>query len=176
MADRNMIKMANVRLSFPSLFQTEIFGGDDTGKYTATFILDKKEHSETIREVRNEIARLTKEAFRGKNLPADRITLKEGDDLDKDFYVGKMTIKASTKKRPLVLNRDKTPLTEEDGVIYAGCHVNAIISLWAQDNNFGKRINGTLEGVMFAGHGEPLSSGGIDVAEFDMFESDDMPF
>ncbi len=169
--ERKLIKLANARLSFPSLFQTATFGGEDTGKYEATFILDKKEHAAGIKEIESQIAEITKEAFKGKSLPSDRICLKDGDVTDRDELFSKMTIKASTKKRPLVLNRDKTPLTEEDDVIYAGCYVNAIMSLWSQDNQYGKRINASLEGVMFAAHGEPFGGGGVDVSEFDMFEA-----
>jgi len=63
---------------------------------------------------------------------------------------------------------------EDDGTIYAGCYVNAIISLWAQDNTYGKRINAQLEGVQFCNNGEPLGAGGIDVDEFDAFASEDV--
>ncbi len=171
--ERKLIKLANVRLSFPSLFQTATFGGEDTGKYEATFILDKQEHAAGIKEIESVIAAITKEAFKGKALPPDRLCLKDGDDTDRDEFFSKMTIKASTKKRPLTLNRDKTPVIESDEVFYAGCYVNGIIALWPQDNQYGKRINASLEGVMFSAHGEPFGGGGVDVNEFDMFESSD---
>ena len=49
------IKIANTRLSFPSLFQTASFNGDST-KYEATFILDKVEHAEpTITKIKEAI-------------------------------------------------------------------------------------------------------------------------
>jgi len=173
------IKMKNVRLSFPSLFQTSTFGGSDTGKYDATFILDKKEHAAAIKELQAESVSLCKEVLKAKTLPPDRFCLKDGDDTERDELQGKMTLKASTKKRPLVINRDKTPLTEEDNVIYAGCYVNAIVSLWAQDNQYGKRINAQIDGVQFAKDGEPFSSSGIDVSEFDAFgdgDDEEAPF
>ena len=171
--ERENIKMANVRISFPSLFQTEVFGGEDTGKYTATFILDKTEHAGIIKEINAKIAAITKEKFKNKPLPPDRVCLKNGDDMEREEFQGKMTIKAATKKRPTVINRDKSVLTAEDDVIYAGCYVNAIIGLWAQDNQFGKRINATLYGVQFANNGEPFTSSGVDVDEFDMFATDE---
>ena len=176
MADRKLIKFANARLSFPCLFQTESYGGEDTGKYTATFILDKTHDAAAIKEIQAQIAAITKDAFKGKILGPDRICLKEGDSGDRPEYENKMVIKGSTKKRPMVLGRDKRPITEEDNIIYAGCYVNGIISLWSQDNQFGKRINCTLEGIMFSGHGEPFGSAGVSVEEFDMFESEEMPF
>lgn len=166
------IKMQNVRLSFPSLFQTATFGGEDTGKYEATFILDKTEHAKVIEQVKAAMAQLAKERLKGKLPPADKLCFKDGDDLDREEFQGKMTIKASTKKRPLVIDSDKTPLAEADGKPYAGCYVNAIISLWAQDNQYGKRINAQLDGVQFRADGEPFGDGGISVDAFDAFGED----
>lgn len=166
------IKLANVRLSFPSLFKMASFGGESTGKYEATFVLDKEGHAEVIEQLKKRIKTLMKTELKGK-IAADKICLKDGDDLGRPEFEGKYTIKASTKRRPLVIDRDKTPLTEEDGKPYAGAYVNAIISLWAQDNKFGKRINAQLDGVQFHADGEPFGDGGIDVDAFDAFGDDD---
>ena len=167
------IKMQNVRICFPSLFSTASFAGEDTGKYEATFILDKKEHKAAVKEIEDAMKELAKEKLKGKLPPADKLCLKDGDNTHRYEFEGSMTLKASTKKRPLVIDRDKQPLMENDGTIYAGCYVNAIISLWAQDNNFGKRINAQLDGVQFCNNGEPLGAGGIDIDEFDAFASED---
>ena len=168
------IKMQAVRLSFPSLFNTAKFGGEDTGKYEATFVLDKVEHAEVIAGIKAQIEKLMKEELKSK-VPSDKLCLKDGDEMGRPEFEGKYTIKASTKKRPLVINRDKSPITESDNVIYAGCYVNAIVSLWAQDNKFGKRINAQLDGVQFCRDGEPFGDGAVSVNEFDAFgsESDD---
>ena len=67
---------------------------------------------------------------------------------------------------------DRSPLTEADGVIYAGCYVNASIEFWAQDNNFGKRINAQLRGVQFNGDGDAFSAGRpADADEFEEVSS-----
>lgn len=165
------IKMQAVRLSFPSLFNTAKFGGEDTGKYEATFVLDKVEHAEVIAGIKAQIERLMKEELKSK-VPSDKLCLKDGDDMGRPEFEGKYTIKASTKKRPLVINRDKSPITESDNAIYAGCYVNAIVSLWAQDNKFGKRINAQLDGVQFCRDGEPFGDGAVSVNEFDAFGSE----
>lgn len=170
------IKLSNVRLSFPNLFSTSIFAGDDTGKYDATFLLDKTEHQVQIKEIEAGIVALTKETFKGKALPDDKICLKDGNETEREEQQDRMVIKASSKKRPLVIDRDRTPLTEEDNKIYAGCRVNAIISLWAQDNQYGKRINASLEGVQFCAHDEPFGPPGIGVEEFDAFGDDEPAF
>lgn len=174
MSDKKASKIGikAARLSFPSLFTTAKFGGDDTGKYEATFILDKKEHASVIKAIQDESNRLQKEELKSKVGP-DKLCLKDGDETGRPEFEGKMTIKASTKKRPTVINRDKSPITEDDNIIYAGCYVNAFISLWAQNNQFGKRINATLEGVQFARDGEAFGSGGVDVDDFDDFEDDE---
>lgn len=167
------IKLKNARLSFPSLFHTAKFGGEDTGKYEATFILDKAEHAAEIKAIKAAIKQLSDEKLKGKVPPSDKLCLKDGDELERPEFAGKMTIKASTKKRPLVIDKDKSALAEADGKPYAGCFVNGILSLWAQDNQYGKRINGQLDGVQFYADGEPFGDGAISVDEFDDLSGDD---
>ncbi len=69
------------------------------------------------------------------------------------------SLNASNKARPLVLDRDKTPLTAADGKPYSGSYMNVSLEIWAQDNNFGKRINATLKGVQFVGDGDSFGGG-----------------
>lgn len=165
------IKIKNARLSFPSLFKTAKFGGDDTGKYEATFILDKDEHADIIAEIQGAMTKLMKDELKGK-VPSDKLCLKDGDDSGRAEMANCYTIKASTKKRPLVLHRDKSPITEDDNVVYAGCYVNAIVTLWAQNNQWGKRINAQLDGVQFCRDGHPFGDGAVTVDEFDAFGDD----
>ena len=163
------IKLPAVRLSFPSLFQHETFGGESTGKYAASFILDKKDHAAVIAQIQDAMLTMQKVELKTK-LSADKIALKDGDETDHEELQGKYTIKASTKKRPMVLGKDKSPVVEEDNVFYPGCYVNAIITLWAQNNTYGKRINASLEGVMFAKDGETFGEGGVSSSDFEDFE------
>ena len=169
------IKMQGVRLSFPSLFNTSKFGGADTGKYEATFILDKKTHKAVIADIIKVIDALSKEELKSK-VPSDKLCLKDGDEMGRDEYQGMYTLKASTKKRPLVIGRDQSPITESDNAIYAGCYVNAIVTIWAQNNQFGKRINAQLDGVQFNRNGEPFGDGAVTVNEFDAFSDEDEGF
>lgn len=157
------IKLENVRLSYPSLFKKAKFNGEDT-KYEATFVLPKD--SPQYEVLQAEIDRLIKEA-KIKVTP-DKICLKDGDDSDSPVYKNTWTIKAANSMRPTVINKDKSPLTEEDQVIYAGCYVNAIIEFWIQNNAYGKRVNANLHGVQFYKDGEPLSAGSVaDPDDFD---------
>lgn len=170
-------KVPNVRLSYPSLFQHAVFGGESTGKYEATFLLNKDEHAEQIAEIKAEIARMIKEDLKSK-LPSDKICLKDGDETGKDSYANCYIVKTSTKKRPLTIDRSKRPVVEEDNVFYGGCYVNAIFSLWSMNNSYGKRINAQLDAVQFVKDGDPLGDSGVSISEFDGFgsEDDDLPF
>jgi len=179
-AQLERIKIPNVRLSFPNLFETSVFDGNDTGKYDATFLLNKETHKDIIKQIRAQFKTLAAGPKLQKKMPSpDRLCLKDGDETEREEQQGHYTLKASTKKRPVVLNRDKTPVTEDDNLIYAGCYVNTIVTLWAQNNAYGKRINASLDGVQFCAHGEPFGAPAIDKDEFDVFgdeEDDEAPF
>lgn len=174
-----VIKLPRVRLSFPSLFQPTQFDEKAKAKYCATFILDKDEHVATIKEIQKAIATLLADNKVTKLSP-DRIALKDGDESDREEDHGKYLIKASSDKRALVIDRDRTPLTAEDNRVYAGCYVNGIISIWFQNDpkhpEWGKRINAALSGVQFAADGEPFASGGASVDDFDVFDNEEESF
>ena len=138
-------------------------------KFDATFLLDKGEHKTLIAEIQTAIKTLAKDKLKGKVPDDDRLCLKDGDETERPEQQGCFVIKASTKRRVPILDRDQTPVTEEDNVIYAGCYVNAFITLWVQNNAFGKRINASLDGVMFAGPGEPFGPPGLTADAFDVF-------
>ena len=157
-----MIKLNKVRLSFPSLFQKASFNGVE-GKYEATFLIPKD--SKVVEEIKEGINTIIKD--KKVKIPADKICLKDGDDIDYDGYEGNYSIKATSNKRVPIFDRDKTILTEEDGKIYAGCYVNAVIALWYQDNQYGKRINANLIGVQFCEHGDCF---GTDIDATSLFE------
>lgn len=159
------ITIKNARLSFPSLFKKASFEGKE-GKYEATLLFPKSD-KETYKKIIDAI-----EASKTENklkVPDSKVFIKDGDEFEYEGYAGMWAVKAGNNKRPTVLHRDKTPLVEEDEVVYAGCYVNAIISPWAQNNQYGKRINANLLGVQFVKDGEPFGVGGV-VASEDDFE------
>ena len=166
------ITLQNVRLSFPSLFRKAVFGGDET-KFEATFLLDKKTHAEVIKKIDAGIEAISADKHKGKALAADKVCLKDGDTIEYDGYAGNMSIKASSTKRPMVIGKDKTPLTEDDGKPYAGCYVNAVVELWGQKNQFGERVNANLLAVQFAKDGDPFGDGvTASIDDFDNIETE----
>lgn len=76
-----------------------------------------------------------------------------------DGFEGMHWIQASNGTKPTVMDRNKAPLTAQDGRPYAGCYVIATLDVWAQDNKYGQRINASLLGVQFDRDGDAFSGG-----------------
>lgn len=160
------IKLANVRLSFPVLFEAKSVNGEGEPAFSASFLMAPNHPA--VAELKAAIEVVGKEKWGAKwaqvkkEIEAkDRTPLHDGDT--KGSYAGfegNLFVTARNKVRPLVVDRDKSPLTSSDGKPYAGCYVHASIELWAQDNSFGKRINASLRGVQFVKDGEAFAGGG----------------
>lgn len=96
----------------------------------------------------------------------NRICLQDGDGkADKPGYAGNWFINASNELRPLVVGPQREPLVVSDGKPYPGSYGNMIVEFWAQDNQFGKRINASLLGVQHVKDGERLAGGGVAAAD-----------
>ena len=165
------IKLNNVRLSFPSIFNKSEFNGQ-VGKFEATFLMNKESQAKMIAEVEAQISLIQKDN-KAKVSP-DKLCLKDGEFVDYDGYAGCMSIKAGSNRRPTIIDRDKAPIVEDDNIVYAGCYVNAVIELWYQDNSYGKRVNCNLLGIQFAKDGDTFGAGDTDVSDdFDTIDNDD---
>jgi len=81
-------------------------------------------------------------------------------------------IKANTKRRPVVINRDKTPIVEDDDILYAGCWVNASIEVYGMENQYGKRVGCQLNGIQFLKDGDSFGAGGNAMDDFDSLDAE----
>jgi hypothetical protein len=87
----------------------------------------------------------------------------DGNTKAYDGFAGNMALSASRSKDdgpPKILDRDLSELPADSGRPYGGCTVNAKITLWAQDNQYGKAIRATLVTVQFVADGEAFSGAG----------------
>lgn len=153
------ILIRNVRLSYPHLWKP--WAKDptkETPKYGAILILPKDTHKEEIKWLVGKSQEMALASTIKSKVPLDKLFIRNGDDQMKDEYVGAFTISARETKRPVVIDRDKSPLAEEDGKPYAGCYVHALIRPWVQNNQHGKRVNAGLSAVQFYKDGEAFSS------------------
>jgi hypothetical protein len=175
------IKLNNVRLSFPQLFEATTVNGEGKPAFSAAFLISPKDPQ--VAAINAAIDAVAKEKWAAKaeaNLKAmraaDKVCLHSGDlKSNYDGFEGNLYISARNAIRPLVIDVNKAPLTEQDGKPYAGCYVNASVEFWAQDNNYGKRVNATLLGVQFYKDGESFSGGGVaDTDDFDDLTAEDL--
>lgn len=159
--------LKNVRISFPNLHVPTAVKKGDKLKYNATFIMptDHPQFEEVKQAIRDTITKKWP-AGRPAALTPDRICVRDGaTKLAKDntpmngFGPGTVFFAASNAKRPTVVDRDRTTLTENDYKPYAGCMVNATVNFWGQDNQWGKRVNAELTGVQFYADNEAFGGG-----------------
>lgn len=165
--------LKNVRLSFPSLFTKAEFDGQAT-KFEATFLIAKDDPQ--VAMVNKAIDEFLASKFpNGAPKSIKRTVFVDGDTKDYDGYEGMMAFKGSNSKRPTVIDRDRTPIIEEDNIVYAGCYVNAIVDLWYSDHpKGGKQVLGNVLGVQFVKDGETFGADTTASADdFDIIEDDE---
>ena len=185
--DPAKVLLKNVRLSYPALWKAKAFGGkggNNNGtsepKFQANFLMEKDDGlgAKNIAKLEDAIDHVKKAKWPkgAPKLAAAKICLKDSEDMEEmsDGYEGCMYVSTSNAKKPRVLDSDGLDVNEgDDEAPYAGCFVDAIVRVWAQDNEYGKRINCSLEGVKFRADGEAFGAAPIDADDFD--DDDDEP-
>ncbi len=177
--------LRDVRLAFPSIWKATSPAGGGEAAFSASFLLPPT-HKQLpeIKEAMFTVATkkwTSKASAIYKALEAsDKLALHDGDTKSEyDGFEGNLFISTRSKIRPTVFDGQRNELSEADGKPYSGCYVNASIELWAQDNQFGKRINAQLRGVQFLRDGDAFAGGSrpADADEFDelgVAEEDDL--
>lgn len=185
------LQLKCVRLSHPKLFHAERFDAKDEKskpRYGASFQLAKGDPQ--IQEIEKAINEAAKEAF-GDKAGAMLASLKQnpqkycfhdGDvktNNDGDpIAPGCMVLAAHRRQEdgpPGTFHRYKDPatgkpavVTEESGVLYAGCYVNASVEIWVQAGQY-PGVRCSLRGVQFAKDGDAF--GGSRPAKAEDFEA-----
>lgn len=176
------IMIKNVRLSFPDLFHAvEFKAGDGKPRWNATFLVEPG--SENDKNIKRAIAAEAKEVWGAKaeqtlkscEGQVNKYCYIDGDTKEYDGYAGHMYLAAhraaktkggAPNSRPQIIDRDKSPLTAEDGKPYAGCYVNAKVSIYCQKGeNAGVRAS--FSAVQFLRDGDAFSAGAPSTDEFD---------
>lgn len=169
--DPTEVVLKNVRLSFADLFkpgkpQKNDAGEEVPGKYKANFLLEKGTDSTKANLKKLKAAALAaKEKKWGENpdkhpkLKPEKICLRDGDLEDWDGYADCMYLSANNADKPGIYNRNRKPVESQNDsqAPYSGCYVNAVVRLWAMDNDNGKRLNASVEAVQFFKDGEAFS-------------------
>lgn len=161
-SDRIVLKGA--RLAFcDSLYEAKYFGAvpqvNEKKKFRVNLLLDpsSKEHAATIAQIKSEAKKVATQEFPDGIPKSLELCYGNGNDLDKvyDGFADMFYIKVSNDARPLVGNRQGGVVTQGDPQApYAGCVVNAKITLWCQNSHGRKGVNGNLLTVQFVRAGD----------------------
>lgn len=161
------------RLSFPHLFEAQAADENSKPRYNCSLLLGGEKDPNVV-EVKKAIDKVAK-AMWPKGVPKKTsYCLRDQEDkAEKEiagYEAGKFYISAAravAQGRPLVVDRDKSPITAEDNKIYGGCYVNAKISIYAQTGKYGDKVNASLEVIQFVRDGDAFGGGKT--------SADDMP-
>lgn len=169
-AKETEIILKNVRLGvFPDLFVARQFDGKGEFKYKATLIMPADSFERKQVDLAIGHAAFAKWGAKAagilKSLAGQKkeYCFLDGALFGRPEYDGQWVLSAGRRQKdgaPRILARDKSPLRPEDGKPYAGCWVHAKVTLWAQDNQFGKGIRCTLMALQFVKDGEAFSGAG----------------
>lgn len=165
------IKMVNVRIAFPDLFEAKTVNGEGEAKFGAAFLFAPDHPARAaiaagIKAVAAEKWGAKADEVLKSIIAKDNLCLHNGDTKSEyEGYAGNYFISARNKVRPTVIDRNKSPLTAADGRPYSGCYVTAVVELWAQDNKYGKRVNASLQGVQFYEDGDAFAGGTVASAD-----------
>lgn len=169
-----IVMLKNKRIGFPAFAEKQSVG-DGEPAYGGRLILEPTD-SEGIKQIEDAMLAAAKVRWKD-DAEAVLAFLKEEDKVafSRKEYRNKKTMKVyggfegkfhlgmrAAKNQPTVFNQYGEPVTDKAKIaalVYSGCYVNAKVEFWAQDNNFGRRINCTPLGIMFAADGESFGGG-----------------
>ncbi len=139
----NTIVIQEARLSYPSLFEKEVFEGVPN-KYKCTLIVNKK-NKDLMGMINDQIVN----ALQSKNVKIGKEfwPIRDGEDNE---FPGHWLITVGSHSRPFVFDEEGELVSKEDNevnqTIYPGCWVKASISFWVNLKHT-KRVVGELHGV-----------------------------
>jgi len=166
--------MIQGQLAFEHVHKTDSFPGADP-RFGGTIIL--KDGDPQVEEISAHIDSLIKEKLPHDDPKSIKTPLRPGSEKAniEGFGDGTWFFNASSKTRPGLFDKDRTPLTEADGKPYSGCVVNAKIDFWVQNNQYGKRVNCSLSGMQFVKDGKPFTGGArpAEAEDFDLIDETD---
>ena len=159
------IKLTNVRLSFAQIWKATAFNEGQTPKFSANFLLDKNVHKKQIDSIKKTIKQMQTAAFGGTTPARMEYCFNDGESKAYDGYDNCYYIAAGSTNRPKIIDRDRGVLVQQDDRPYSGCYVNAALSLWVQNNQWGKAIRCELKAIQFVKDGDRFGAKPVNTDE-----------
>ena len=175
------VLLKNVRVNYPNLFRatkSPKYPTQDPA-YSLDILVEKG--SANDRSIEDVIKSVAAEKFGDdavKKLKSFRpntqkFSYKDGENFDRPDFNILSSKRKEASGRPIVIDRDKSPLTEADAKIYSGCYCNVSVDVWAQGAPH-EGIRTQLLAVQFFKDGDKLSGGAQPTdTDFDEIEIDD---
>ena len=177
--------LKDVRLSFfngfhPSKDRTDKKTGEVIkGNYNANFLMEKgtpgtKANQAKLKKASHDakVKKWGENEDKWPKLKPEKLCVRDGDLEDYDGYEGMIYLSANSSRKPQIITnrkgKDKKWIEATEGgpgAPYSGCYVNALVRLWAQDNEHGKRLNASLEVVQFLRDGDAFGAAPVDPNE-----------
>ena len=178
------IMLKNIRMAFPALAVPQAFGEGEPA-YGAKFVVPMK--GDLLGQIEEAIAEVAREKWDTKGAGVVKMLEEDGKlCLTKKVYKSKKTGEAyggfegafylsarNASTKPTVFNQYGEELASKSDIekaAYSGSFVNASVDIWAQDNQWGRRINCTLRGLMTTGEGDNLGGGSAPASADDFAE------
>ena len=165
--DETDLKLMNVRIVYPSLFQTAMFNQEDTGYYECRMLIPKEdEHAVAMLNWYMESVAAEKnfKPLPGKTFVRDP----EQEGKEAEYLEGQLIVTPRSKFPPKVYRMDGDDmivLDEEscgDKYCYSGSYCHVLIRGWAMiHKKYGKRVGAYLVAICHAADGERISGGGV---------------
>jgi hypothetical protein len=154
-----IIVLTNVRISYAKLFKPDT----KFGNYGLVALMEKgdEQGEANLKKVRGAMNKAAKKEWptNTPKLKPAKLCLQDGDDEDDEAYQNHWGLRASNGDAVPIVNRAKQLVKPgQPQAPYSGCFCDVAVEIWAQDNDFGKRINAKLKSVRFHGEGEALTA------------------
>ena len=159
------------RVSFPNVFKAKAFDEGDEPKYSVAMLFKKNaDLSELKRAAKNA---LIEEFGPKENWPSGLdMPFWDGNDKEElEGYADMIVVNAKSKTRPGLIDRDKSPITEEDDAFYAGCYARATLIAYGFKKGKNKGVAFALQNIQKLRDGEKFS--GKHAAEDDFDDLND---
>lgn len=148
------------RLSFPFLFTARpgLNGGD--AKFSTNLLFDGDVDLAPLTKL---VKETVADAYPSGKLPKGfKMAMQKQDNMAAEgsagYVAGHYVIKASTKRKPTIVDRNMKPITDES-LIYPGCWARLSVRPYCYDMELSKGLTFELASVQFLADGEPLAGG-----------------
>ena len=185
----SVVKIASVPMHFADIYVAKQFRGTGEPAFSAKFAIDPK-RKDVVKAIQDAIKEVADAKWEDQADNVLKAILKKGAcAFSEDEYVKAngepqkgfegmyvLSTRNPAKNAPAVFDRDGSEVLGDNGTVAGGDIVHASVEFWAQDNDFGKRINCNLRGVRLVKRGERYGSGTPATAdEFnDLFGDEDV--